>query len=95
MRDIYANSTKIFVSGKAGSSVVNLSLDKLLEAGRRASSEAAAPAAPASGSSGASSAPAAQVPAQPNPASQAAAASDVLRSRDSLRSSAREDDLQQ
>jgi membrane protease subunit HflK len=95
MRDIYANSTKIFVSGKAGSSVVNLSLDKLLEAGRRASSEAAAPAAPASGSSGASSAPAAQVPAQPNPASQAAAASDVLRSRDSLRSRAREDDLQQ
>jgi membrane protease subunit HflK len=94
MRDIYANSTKIFVSGKAGNSVVNLSLDKLLEANRRASPEASAPAAPAAASA-ASSASAVQAPAEPNPASQAAAASDALRSRDSLRSRAREDDLQQ
>ncbi|MGN6651797.1 FtsH protease activity modulator HflK [Trinickia sp.] len=100
MRDIYANSTKVFMSGKPGSSVVNLSVDKLLEANRRASPEAnaaasaSAPAA-ASAASGASGAPAAQSPAEPNPASQAAAASDALRSRDSFRSRAREDDLQQ
>ncbi len=94
MRDIYANSTKIFVSGKAGGSVVNLSLDKLLEANRRSSPEASAPAAPAAASA-ASSASAVQAPAETNPASQAAAASDALRSRDSLRSRAREDDLQQ
>jgi membrane protease subunit HflK len=99
MRDIYANSTKIFVSGKSGSSVVNLSVDKLLEANRRASSDtnAAAASAPAAASaaSGMPAASAAQPPAEPNPASQAAAASDALRSRDTLRSRAREDDLQQ
>lgn len=106
MRDIYANSTKIFVSGKPGSSVVNLSVDKLLEANRRASPDANASAASASGStsgaasaraaaSAASGASAVPSPAEPNPASQAAAASDALRSRDTFRSRAREDDLQQ
>ncbi|WP_206952304.1 FtsH protease activity modulator HflK [Trinickia acidisoli] len=93
MRDIYANSTKVFVGSKAGGNVVNLSLDKLLEANRRAAPEAGAsvPAAAASAASGA----VAQSPAAPNPASQAAAASDALRSRDTLRSRAREDDLPQ
>lgn len=100
MRDIYANSTKIFVSGKPGSSVVNLSVDKLLDANRRASAganpaAASAPAAAAASAvSGAAGASAAQAPAEPNAASQAAA-SDALRSRDTLRSRAREDDLQQ
>jgi membrane protease subunit HflK len=96
MREIYANSTKIFVSGKPGSSVVNLSVDKLLEANRRASSEAnAAPASAPAASSAVPAAPAAASPAEPTAASQAAAASDALRSRDTLRSRAREDDLQQ
>ncbi|PMS17943.1 FtsH protease activity modulator HflK [Trinickia dabaoshanensis] len=97
MRDIYANSTKIFVSGKAGGSVVNLSVDKLLEANRRASSEAGGPAAAsaASAASVAAAPSAAPSPAEPNAASQAAAASDAMRSRDTLRSRAREDDLQQ
>src|SRR6185437_9064351 len=45
MREIYANTTKVFVGGKGGSNVVNLSLDKLLDANRRAAAEA-----PASGS---------------------------------------------
>lgn len=98
MRDIYANSTKIFVSGKAGGSVVNLSVDKLLEANRRGSSDAAgataAASAPSAGS-GVAAVPSAPSPAQPNAASQAAAASDAMRSRDSLRSRAREDELQQ
>ncbi|RDU95408.1 FtsH protease activity modulator HflK [Trinickia dinghuensis] len=95
MRDIYANSTKIFVSGKAGSSVVNLSLDKLLEANRHASPETAAPASAAAAASAASSVAPGASAAEPNPASQPAAASDALRSRDTLRSRAREDDLQQ
>ncbi|MGG1943606.1 FtsH protease activity modulator HflK [Trinickia sp. NRRL B-1857] len=98
MRDIYANSTKIFVSGKAGGSVVNLSVDKLLEGNRHGSSEAAgAPtaSAPSAASSTAPTVPTAASPAEPNAASQPAAASDALRSRDSLRSRAREDDLQQ
>jgi membrane protease subunit HflK len=93
MRDIYANSTKIFVSGKTGSSVVNLTLDKLLEA-KHVSGEGSAPAAPAAASA-ASAASAAQAPAEPNSAGQAAGASDSLRSRDTLRSRAREDDLPQ
>lgn len=94
MRDIYAHSTKIFVSGKAGSSIVNLSVDKLIEATRGSPLGASAPGAPAAASA-ASSASAVPAPAETNPASQAAAASDALRSRDSLRSRAREDDLQQ
>lgn len=95
MRDIYANSTKIFVSGKPGSSVVNLSVDKLLEPNRRASAEAKPAAASAPAASSAAGASAVQAPAEPNAASQAAAASDALRSRDTLRSRSREDDLQQ
>ncbi len=92
MRDIYANTTKVFVGSKTGNNVVNLSLDKLLEANRRSAAETGAPAA-ASPASGASvPAPAA---AASNPASQAAAASDALRSRDTLRSRSREDDLPQ
>jgi membrane protease subunit HflK len=94
MRDIYANTTKVFVGGKGGSNVVNLSLDKLLESNRRAAAEAPASGTAAS-ASGASAATAQPPAAAPSAASQAAAASDVLRSRDSLRSRSREDDLQQ
>ncbi len=94
MRDIYANTTKVFIGSKAGNSVVNLPLDKLIEANRRPASEPAAssvaPAAPPEAAS-----PAAASPAEASQASQAAAASDALRSRDSLRSRSREDDLQQ
>ena len=88
MRDIYSNTTKVFI-GKAGNSIVNLPLDKLVEAAaRRPAGEAAA--------SSAASAPQAAAPAAPpSAASQAAAASDALRSRDTLRSRAREEDLQQ
>jgi membrane protease subunit HflK len=91
MRDIYANTTKVFVGSKAGSNAINLSLDKLLEANRRTAPETGA-SAPAAASGAAPTAPAA---AAPNPASQAAAASDALRARDALRSRSREDDLQQ
>lgn len=94
MREIYSNTTKVFVGSKSGNNTLNLSLDKLLEANRRAASEPAAPAsAPA-----ANTAPAAspQPPAAaPSAASQAAAASEAVRSRDALRSRSREDDLQQ
>jgi membrane protease subunit HflK len=89
MRDIYANTTKVFIGNKAGNSVVNLPLDKLIEANRRPAGEAATSSvAPAA-------APQAAPPAAPSEASQAAAASDALRSRDSLRSRSRDDDLQQ
>lgn len=93
MRDIYANTTKVFVGSKAGNTV-NLSLDKLLEANRRSApaAGAATPPAAASAAAGASAQPA---PTAPSPASQAAAASDAMRSRDALRSRSREDDLQQ
>ncbi|WP_116137158.1 FtsH protease activity modulator HflK, partial [Trinickia diaoshuihuensis] len=64
MREIYANSTKIFVSGKAGS-VVNLSVDKLLEGNRRTSAEAAAPAS-AAAAAPAPATPAATPPAEPS-----------------------------
>jgi membrane protease subunit HflK len=89
MREIYSNATKVFIGGKPGTSVVNVPLDKLLEANRRPAAEtAASQAAPASApQAGASSAPSA--------ASQAVPASDALRSRDTLRSRAREDELQQ
>ena len=89
MRDIYSNTTKVFIGNKAGGSVVTLPLDKLVEASRRPAGEAAASsAAPAS-------APQAAAPAAPSAASQAAAASEAVRSRDTLRSRSREDDLQQ
>ena len=91
MRDIYSNTTKVFVGSKSGNNVVNLSLDKLLEANRRSAAETGAPAA----ASAASGATAPQPAAVPSPASQPAAASDVLRSRDALRSRSREDDLPQ
>jgi len=97
MREIYANTTKVFVGGKGGSNVVNLSLDKLLDANRRAAAPASGSAAAANAASSAATASATAQPpaAAPSPASQAAAASDALRSRDSLRSRSREDDLQQ
>lgn len=94
MREIYSNTTKVFVGGKGANNTLNLSLDKLLESNRRAAPE---PAAPASASA-ANAAPAAspQPPAAaPSAASQAAAASEAVRSRDALRSRSREDDLQQ
>jgi membrane protease subunit HflK len=88
MRDIYSNSRKVFVSGKGGATV-NVTLEN-------AASAAQAAAAPASASTSASAAAApAAASAAPTPASQAAAASDAMRSRDTLRSRAREDDLQQ
>jgi membrane protease subunit HflK len=88
MQDIYSNTTKVFV-GKAGTSVVNLPLDKLLEAAHQA-----APAAPASAPAAAASAPAASGASAvaPNAASQPAGASDALRSRDAFRSRTREED---
>lgn len=94
MREIYSNTTKVFVGGKGANNTLNLSLDKLLESNRRAAPE---PAAPASASA-TNAAPAAspQPPAAaPSAASQAAAASEAVRSRDALRSRSREDDLQQ
>lgn len=97
MRDIYSNTTKVFVGTKAGSSVVQLQIDKLIEANRRGAGEAqTAPAAPSSASA-ASATPGASAaaPAAASPASRAAAASDAIRSRDSFRSRSREDDLQQ
>jgi len=94
MREIYSNTTKVFVDSKGGNNTLNLSLDKLLESNRRTAPEPSAPAsAPA-----ANPAPAAspQPPAAaPSAASQAAAASEAVRSRDALRSRSREDDLQQ
>lgn len=110
MRDIYSNATKIFVGGKTASSVINLSLDKLLETNRRATGQAAAVPQPASGASApeAASASASASTATPAPAPVAAAAasaasqasasagaSDPLRSRDSLRSRSREYDQPQ
>ena len=94
MRDIYANTTKVFVDNKAGNGVVNLSIDKLLEANRRGAPQTGA-SAPAAAPNAASAAATQPTPAAPSAASQAAAASDVLRSRDALRSRSREDDLQQ
>lgn len=98
MREIYANTTKVFVGAKGGSNVVNLSLDKLLEANRRAAPETAASAAAgAQGAAAGAQAASPQAPAAaaPSAASQAAAASDAMRSRDALRSRSREDELQQ
>jgi membrane protease subunit HflK len=99
MRDIYANTTKVFVGGKGGGNVVNLSLDKLLQANRRAAAEAPASGTAASASAASAAASATATTQQPaaalSAASQAAAASDALRSRDSLRSRSREDDLPQ
>lgn len=94
MRDIYANTTKVFVDNKAGNGTLNLSIDKLLEANRRAAPQTGA-SAPAAAPNAASAAGTQPPPAAPSAASQAAAASDVLRSRDALRSRSREDDLQQ
>jgi modulator of FtsH protease HflK len=98
MRDIYSNTTKVFVDTKAGSSVVQLQLDKLIEAkGRGAGDAQAAPGAPAPASSAAAptQGASAAAPAVASPASRAAAASDAVRSRDGFRSRSREDDLQQ
>jgi membrane protease subunit HflK len=89
MRDIYANTTKIFVGGKGGTNIVNLPIDKIIEATRKPADESAA------SSVGGASAPAAAVPAAPSAASQTAAPDDSLRSRDTLRSRSREDELQQ
>ncbi|RKP52829.1 FtsH protease activity modulator HflK [Trinickia fusca] len=103
MREIYSNTTKVFVTSKGGNSVINLSLDKLLEARGHAAGEAAgasASAATAVAAAGASSSAAAQAPARTPalasaPASQAAtAASDTMRSRETFRSRSREDELQ-
>jgi modulator of FtsH protease HflK len=92
MRDIYSNTTKVFIGNKGGGAVVTLPLDKLVEAGRQSASEAAAASA-APGSAPQAAAPVA--PASPASASPAAAASEPVRSRDTLRSRSREDDLQQ
>jgi modulator of FtsH protease HflK len=92
MRDIYANTTKVFVGGSARNTVVNLPLDKLAEQNRRPAAESANPA---SAAGAAAAAPQAASPAAPSAASQASAASEALRSRDTLRSRSREDDLQQ
>ena len=109
MQQIYSNTTKVFVDGKSGNNVLYLPLDKLVEQTRQrvaeaaaasgaavtsaavvpqAASNAAAPSAVAP--SAAASAPAAVA----TPASQPAAGSDALRSRDSFRSRMREDDVQ-
>ncbi|GLU34628.1 protease modulator HflK [Trinickia caryophylli] len=93
MRDIYSNTTKIFVSGNPGSSVVNLSVDKLLEANRRPAADAGRPAVPTPASGPAASGTPASAAAAA-PASQPAAPKDALRSREALRSRSREDDLQ-
>lgn len=97
MRDIYANTTKVFVGSKAGGNAINLSLDKLLEANRRTAPETGAspPVAASGATSAAPATPGQPASAAPSPASQAAAASDALRARDALRSRSREDDLQQ
>lgn len=101
MRDIYSNTTKVFVGGAAGSAVVNVPVEQLIEAGRRAASTpASAPAPAASAAGSAASAPQAQaVPgaaaaSTAKPASQASGASEP-RSRDALRSRSRQDDLPQ
>lgn len=104
MRDIYSNTTKVFVGGAAGSAVVNVPVEQLIEAGRRAASTLAsvpAPAAPAAAVGSAASAPQARaVPdaaaaSTAKAASQASGASEPMRSRDALRSRLRQDDLPQ
>lgn len=110
MQQIYSRTTKVFVDSKAGSNVVYLPLDKLVEANRQQAKEsaegasgaaAAAPApaetpqARAQGTAGAS----APVAAPASTASAASGASanaggDPLRSRDAFRSRSRQDDLQ-
>lgn len=94
MREIYSNTTKVFVGGKGANNTLNLSLDKLLESNRRAAPEPTAPA-PASAANAAPAASPQPPAAAPSAASQAAAASEAVRSRDALRSRSREDDLQQ
>jgi membrane protease subunit HflK len=107
MQQIYANSTLVFVDSKSGNNVLYLPLDKLVDQTRQRSGEAAgaanaasggaASAAAPQGTSAAGAAPQIVVPAPAAPASaasQAAAASDAFRSRDSLRSRGREDELQ-
>jgi modulator of FtsH protease HflK len=105
MQHIYANTTKVFVDSKSANNVLYLPLDKLVEQTRQRATDAASasgapsgsPAAP-QGASGAVApavvAPAASGAAPASSASQAAAASEAFRSRDSLRSRGRDDELQ-
>ncbi|MPW17324.1 FtsH protease activity modulator HflK [Paraburkholderia sp. CNPSo 3157] len=64
MQQIYSNATKVFVDSKSGSNVLYLPLDKLVEATRQRSAEAAA----AGSSPGAQAAPSTpNAPGAPNP----------------------------
>jgi membrane protease subunit HflK len=101
MQEIYSKATKVFVGNKAGSSVVYLPLDKLVEQGRQNAANAAGASSAATAAGAAApdtaSAPAAVASGAPANGASAAAApaagSDVLRSREAFRSRAREDDL--
>jgi membrane protease subunit HflK len=101
MQEIYSKATKVFVGNKAGSSVVYLPLDKLVEQGRQNAANAAGASSAATAAGAAApdtaSAPAAVASGAPASGASAAAApaagSDVLRSREAFRSRAREDDL--
>ncbi|MGH8781163.1 FtsH protease activity modulator HflK [Paraburkholderia sp.] len=109
MQHIYSNTTKVFVDSKSSSNVLYLPLDKLVDQTRQRAAEAAAAsdvtganasasnaaaaAAAMAATSGAASGVAAATAA--NPASQAVAASDPLRSREGFRSRGREDDTPQ
>ncbi|GBH28492.1 hypothetical protein BvRS1_55410 [Burkholderia vietnamiensis] len=99
MQEIYSKATKVFVGNKAGSSVVYLPLDKLVEQGRQNAANAAGASNAAAGAAApdTASAPAAVASGAPASGASAAAApaagSDVLRSREAFRSRAREDDL--
>lgn len=90
MRDIYSNTSKVFVGGTSGNIIVNLPADQQAAAGRRGAEPAPAPASPASAAQ-----PAAPAASPATPASAAAGASEPERSRDALRSRSRQDDLQQ
>jgi membrane protease subunit HflK len=100
MQEIYSKA-KVFVGNKAGSSVVYLPLDKLVEQGRQNAANAAGASSAATAAGAAApdtaSAPAAVASGAPASGASAAAApaagSDVLRSREAFRSRAREDDL--
>ncbi|WP_321796954.1 FtsH protease activity modulator HflK [Caballeronia sp. J97] len=108
MQQIYSRTTKVFVDSKAGSNVVYLPLDKLIEANRQqakasadGASGAVASGAPSATEAPQARAPGASAPAAVAPASAASAASgasatagDSLRSRDAFRSRSRQDDLQ-
>ncbi|CAG4892508.1 FtsH protease activity modulator HflK [Paraburkholderia saeva] len=107
MQHIYSNTTKVFVDSKSANNVLYLPLDKLVEQTRQRAADAAngaqagpgSPAAAPQGASGAA-ATAAPLPASgasavpASGASQAAAASEAFRSRDSFRSRGRDEELQ-